>query len=474
MCTHTDTRFKEQIENLYQNNLGVPALLLAYSLNAHSQDRFLLPNTFLVGHAADCHLVIKDKCLSRRHFVITKEEKEWFIEDLGSKNGTAVNGKKIQKKSNLKDSAVIAAAGNIFVFDSQTQTDVFKTPIKRYEMVGKFHVEKIIHDLTAAAKSTHPLLIVGPSGSGKELAARAYAQLVNRDNKTAPFVTVHAGRFATEEQAMTGLFGVQKGIFSGVDSQIGLVKAADKGVLYLDEIHRLFQPVQVGLLRVIENGDLSHIGAELKNIKSTARFVFASNAAEKFSGLIPDFFARLRKTTLLPLSKRIADIPILFEHYLNSSFQQYKLTALQQTDILQHLSTDHFELMCLYGFKENNVRGIINLCDEIVSKYKAGGLAKNVVRDEFSSLFNAFDLFKHRVHEQQKIKILKNRVSQKKQTPRMSSHMYEQNKQLILSVYQNECNSNCVKTVDKLNRHYDLKTNRLTLANKIRKWSQEG
>lgn len=471
MTNQTNTKYNKNVDALYEEGTGVPALLWVYSVCDRFEDRFLLPEKFQVGHSTKCNLMIEDKFLSRQHFIISRKESRWYIEDLESKNGTVFNGNKIKGKTELLDNSVIVAGDNIFVFNSQTTIDVFNSSVDKYGMVGGFHTERVIYDLAAAAKSSYPLLLVGPSGCGKELAARAYAKIVNRRKKEAPFKIVHAGRFANEEQAMTGLFGVQKGIFSGVDFQTGTIKSAEGGVLYLDEIHRLFKLAQVGLLRVIENRDLSSIGSESINAKTTVRFVFASNSSDENCGLVPDFFARLRVVWLSPLSERIADIPELFDHFLKHSFEEYDVALNEQKRIRRALLTDHYELMCLFAFQNDNVRGIIKLCDEIVSKYKTGGNAAKLVNDAFSRLLGDFDGYKQRVQERSRKRGSRTkRITTTEGHNRMSSKMYDEHQTLIMRVYRVECNCSFIKTVEVLNQKYNITVNRNTLSKKIKFW----
>jgi transcriptional regulator with AAA-type ATPase domain len=95
-------------------------------------------------------------------------------------------------------------------------------------------VSPLIRRLQTLALAKNHLLINGPSGAGKELSARAYAALLNRD-----LIIHNSAAFATEEEAASTLFGVRPGVFTGVAEREGFIRKADGKALFLDEIHNL-------------------------------------------------------------------------------------------------------------------------------------------------------------------------------------------------------------------------------------------
>lgn len=460
MTTKTATDFDQELESLGKEDVGVPALLVAHSFFPPAAgDRFRLPDSFMVGTKQGCHLVINDDRLSRNHFVINKKKNKWIIEDLNSKNGTYVNGQKLKKSQKLSDNDTIIASKSIFIFHSNVSPSVFIQPIEKYGMAGKFYLKKILLKLKASSLSKKTLLLTGPSGIGKEFCARAFSQMVNKRKPGAPFVVVHAGRFGTEEQTSTALFGVAKGVFSNVYPQSGLVESAEGGVLFLDEIQLLSHPMQGKLLRVVEYGDTSRIGDEIRVKKSTTRFVFASNISDGTHGLKPDLHTRVQVIHLEPLHEKIAEIPTLFLYQLKAHIKDAKISEKKSNEIIDAFGIHHFELLCRYGFRNDNVRGITNLCDRIISNYQIGVDIQEIINDEFVQI-------RHEINTHVSRKDTENSKTSK----RGAGKIYESHKETILSVFK-ETGDKYSQTERILKEKYNLKVNRHTLSTKIKKWT---
>ena len=147
--------------------------------------------------------------------------------------------------------------------------DAFKDIItQNEEMIRMFQmVEKM-------AQPDNSILIWGESGSGKELIAKAIHHISKRRNEN--FVAVNAGTFANELFS-SEFFGHNKGAFTGASSaKKGFLEEADKGTLFLDEIGELALPIQVKLLRVLQEGEFFRLGST-KNQKVDVRIIAATN-----------------------------------------------------------------------------------------------------------------------------------------------------------------------------------------------------
>jgi len=180
--------------------------------------------------------------------------------------------------------------------------------------------------LERLAPLSEPILILGETGTGKELVARELHNLGKRfDN----YITVNCPELQPE-LINSELFGHEKGAFTGADRpRVGLIASAGKGTVVLDEIGDLDLHSQARLLRVLEDRKVRRVGANhLEDIK--ARMVFATNrdlkeACEqgKFRA---DLYERLRGFTirLTPLRQRKADIPLLAKHFLDEYNREYK------------------------------------------------------------------------------------------------------------------------------------------------------
>jgi aliphatic sulfonates family ABC transporter substrate-binding protein len=175
-------------------------------------------------------------------------------------------------------------------------------------------------DLDLIAPSDATVLIIGETGTGKELAAR-YVHAQSR-RAAGPFVAVNCGAF-TDSLAEAELFGFEKGAFTGaMKTQAGWFEAADGGTLLLDEIGDLPQALQVKLLRVLQEREVVRVGSR-KPIPVNVRVIAATNvdleAAVQARRFREDLYFRLNVASvrLAPLRERPGDIPPLAEHFLD-------------------------------------------------------------------------------------------------------------------------------------------------------------
>ncbi len=256
-------------------------------------------------------------------------------------------------------------------------------PLDRFGMAGSFHSGTIIQGLLEAARSSRHVLLTGPSGAGKELAASALCRMLSTTESPLPMLDYNAARFTSEDEATATLFGVAPRVFSNVDARPGLIEQARGGVLFLDEVHNLPVRVQRSLLRTIEGDCYSRIG-ESKRRSTEVTFVLASNEPPPGYGLAHDLLARLRVVTIPPLRERIADIPDIFMVALSRELER---NGLGEEAVFRQLGADHFEAMCLDGFAATNVRGILDLVDRLVAKMVTGIPPKEAVAVVFQQRF---------------------------------------------------------------------------------------
>jgi two-component system response regulator HydG len=186
------------------------------------------------------------------------------------------------------------------------------------ELVGRSQLlRELCEQIRQVAPAHSPVLIEGPSGSGKELVARAIHGASLRRGR--PFISVNCGAIA-ENLLESELFGHEKGAFTGADStRVGLFEEAHGGTLFLDEIGLTSPSCQGKLLRVLENGLIRRVGAS-RELQTDVRVVAATNVslqqmveAKKFR---EDLFYRLNVVALrVPsLAERREDIPLLSYH----------------------------------------------------------------------------------------------------------------------------------------------------------------
>jgi DNA-binding NtrC family response regulator len=229
----------------------------------------------------------------------------------------------------------------------------------------------------------------------------------------------NAAQFANDEEAATTLFGVESNVFSGVVQRKGVIEEAQNGVLFLDETHNLPPRLQKSLLRVIENGEVKRIG-RTRPIVSSVRFVLASNVEDETAGLVHDLYARMRVVRIPSLKQRTADIPSIFFSILKNDC---KKRGVNPDPVSAHMGADHMEALCLDGFETENIRGLIDLIDRVVSNLIAGAPVGRAVDDIFQSQFKDNPIaLRHSLRTTE--------------SPVPCDSSYEKNKHLIISAYQ--------------------------------------
>ena len=164
-----------------------------------------------------------------------------------------------------------------------------------------------------------PVLIEGPTGSGKELVAEALHRLSTRSRK--PFVAINCAAIP-EALLEAELFGHTRGAFTGaVNGRIGRIESADGGTLFLDEIGEMPPALQSKLLRFVENGELQRVGNN-ENVKVDVRIIAATHCPlvqhMKVGTFRADLYYRLAVFLIRTpsLTEHTEDLPLLVEHFL--------------------------------------------------------------------------------------------------------------------------------------------------------------
>jgi two-component system response regulator PilR (NtrC family) len=226
------------------------------------------------------------------------------------------------------------------------------------------------------ARANTTVLITGESGTGKEIVAR----LVHRysDRAKGPFVPVNCGALP-ENLLESELFGYEKGAFTGaVGTKRGLFEEAEGGVIFLDEIGEIPLPLQVKLLRVLQERRIRRLGASEERAVD-ARVIGASNrdlrARAERGQFRQDLFFRLNilNIELPPLRERQEDLPVLVEHFLRRFCA--KLNKPPMT-----LAGEAMEALRRYRF-QGNVRELENLMERCVALNSGGAIGLDLFPD---------------------------------------------------------------------------------------------
>ena len=206
------------------------------------------------------------------------------------------------------------------------------------------------------------VLIQGESGTGKELVARALH--FNGPRREMPFVPFNCGGF-TEELIANELFGHEKGAFTGaVNIKIGLLEAAQKGTIFLDEIGEMPLSMQVKLLRFIQERSFLRVGGT-KPVEVDVRIIAASNQslseAVKEKKFREDLYYRLNVVliSIPPLRQRLDDIPVLLRRFLS----RYSHAFGKETTGVE---PDALEVLQNYPYP-GNVRELENIVERAVA-----------------------------------------------------------------------------------------------------------
>ena len=224
------------------------------------------------------------------------------------------------------------------------------------------NIQRLLKSIRQIAPTDCSVLISGESGTGKELVARYIHQHSRRSDKA--FIAINCGAFQ-EDLLANELFGHEKGAFTGAhESRSGLIEAADGGTLFLDEIGDMSLPMQVKLLRVIQEQEVQRIGNTAVK-KVDVRYLAATNRKleEEISNgrFRQDLYYRLNVVSLHlpPLSERRDDIPLLAYYFL-------KKHALRMDRPVVDISHDALELLMDYDFP-GNVRELENVIERGVA-----------------------------------------------------------------------------------------------------------
>ncbi|MFZ5443433.1 MAG: sigma 54-interacting transcriptional regulator [Myxococcota bacterium] len=262
-------------------------------------------------------LGVADRWMSGQHARLSRVMRAWVLEDTKSKNGVRRNGEPTQR-AELADGDVLELGRTFFVFrlEQPVAPDLSSDEL-RPAAPGLATLSPTLaaqfDELARLARSAVTISLGGPSGSGKEVIARAVHALSGRPG---PFVAVNCGALP-DELVESELFGHRKGAFSGAtDDRPGLVRAAHGGTLFLDEVGDLPLEAQPALLRVLQEKQVQPVGAtspvpvDLRVLSATHRSLEALSAQGLFRD---DLRARLSgyQLSLPPLAARREDLGIL-------------------------------------------------------------------------------------------------------------------------------------------------------------------
>jgi formate hydrogenlyase transcriptional activator len=230
------------------------------------------------------------------------------------------------------------------------------------EIVGSCEpMRQVLKQVEKVAPSDATVLILGETGTGKELIARALHRRSNR--ATRAFVRVNCAAIP-QSLIASELFGHEKGAFTGaLQRRVGRFESADGGTLFLDEIGDLPMETQIALLRVLQEREFERVGSnhpisvDVRLIAATNRDLAAAVAAGTFR---QDLFYRLNVVPIAvpPLRERAADIPLLVEYLVG----RYAKAARKR---IRHINKQSLEQLTAYNWP-GNIRELQNVVERAV------------------------------------------------------------------------------------------------------------
>lgn len=348
--------------------------------------------------------------------LLQKEKIELVISDLrmDEMDGLALFGE-IQKRHTGLPVIILTAHGSIPDAVSATQQGVFSfltKPVDKdalYKAIDEALAQqapvsddrwresivtrsplmlKLLEQAHMVAQSDVSVLINGQSGTGKEMLAQAIHAASPRNGK--PFVAINCG--ALPEQLLESeLFGHAKGAFTGaVSARDGLFKTAGGGTLFLDEIGDMPQPLQVKLLRVLQERKVRPLGSD-HDIEIDVRIISATHrdlpkAMEK-KEFREDLFYRLNVVNLkIPaLHQRTEDIPLLANHLLRQAAERHKPQ-------IRSFSVDAMKRLMAASWP-GNVRQLVNVIEQCVALSSSPVISDALVEQALSGENSALPTF---------------------------------------------------------------------------------
>jgi DNA-binding NtrC family response regulator len=298
----------------------------------------------LIGTHDTCDLILTDPTVSRRHAEIIVQEERYLLRDLNSTNGTSLGGTPVLEAF-LTPGARIGIGHSIVVFQPKKKwVRVAASEAEWFgELFGRSHAMREIFGLFERVSPTDlSVVIIGDTGTGKELAARALHAKSHRADR--PFVVVDCGA-VSQTLVESELFGHEKGAYTGADrSRAGAFELADGGTIFLDELGDLPPPLQPKLLRALEQREVKRLGAarpisvDVRVIAATNRDLRAQVLAAKFR---EDLYYRLAEVVAVmpPLRDRREDVRPLAQLFLDAQGRQGGVARSLSPELVATLET---------------------------------------------------------------------------------------------------------------------------------------
>jgi transcriptional regulator with GAF, ATPase, and Fis domain len=330
-----------------------------------------------LGTALSNDFVLQDRTVSRFHCQIHVNDGKAIVRDLGSHNGTVVNGVRIHEAP-LAAGAILELGRNKLRFElGETHFGIPLSAHSRFgHLVGRSpQLRAAFRVLERAAESDGTVLLIGETGTGKDAAARSIHEASSRKDR--PLVALDCGAIPAA-LLESELFGHERGAFTGAtSSRVGAFQQAAGGTLFLDEIGELAVDLQPKLLRVLEAREIRPVGGsrtlpvDVRIIAATNRDLYQEVNSRRFRA---DLYYRLAvlEVHLPALRECHADLPLLIGELLDRlGARQHPLsTNLQSPELITRLGS--------YGWPGNarELRNYLERCLALGSVLPVGAATR--------------------------------------------------------------------------------------------------
>ena len=278
-----------------------------------------------IGRHESCQVSLPDPMLSRYHARFVRRDRTVTVEDLGSRHGTWIAGKRIEKAelhvgTSVRLANVVVAVAVDERADQAAGSSQLSALVPEALYIGP-RMQELRELLHRLAKTDLSVLLLGETGTGKELAARELHLASSRH--TGPLRALNCAAIPPYLVEST-LFGHERGAFTGADrARAGIFEEASGGTVFLDEIGELSHATQAALLRVLESRRLSRVGSS-REIDVNVRVISATHRDLRAMSLAGEFRADImhRLSTAVveipPLRDRREEIAPLARHFVAS------------------------------------------------------------------------------------------------------------------------------------------------------------